>query len=126
MSSRTTCKRFAPTLEAYVAGELDTVDLGPLLVHSQGCSDCRRLLELHRDLADLTARAPEPGAAEFDAMHARVLRRIRPAAVSTPFRIAAALAAATLLFVAGLGAGRLLPGDPAPSASGTNACVAVM
>jgi len=120
LSSRTTCERFAPTLEAYVAGEFDTVDLGPLLVHCQGCSDCRRLLELHRDLADLTARAPEPGAAAFDAMHARVLRRIRPAPLATPFRIAAALAAATLLFVAGLGAGRLMPGDPGPPPSGTS------
>ncbi len=70
------CDRYQPTFEAYVAGGLDEAAIGPLLVHARGCEDCRRLLELHRDLAVLAARAPQPGEAELEAIEARVLRGI--------------------------------------------------
>jgi hypothetical protein len=33
------CERFESTFEAYVAGELTEVALGPLLVHCRGCED---------------------------------------------------------------------------------------
>jgi len=115
------CERLQPTFEAYVAGDLDESALGPLLAHCRGCDECRRLVELHRDLATLASRAPQPEEAELLAMESHVLdeigrarrepgRRVVLPARSGWFRLprlAAALAASLLLFAAGLGAGRL-------------------
>lgn len=124
------CERFEPTLAAYVGGEIDETRLGPLLSHCRDCEACRRMLELHRDLSDLGARAGEPDERDFAAMRARVLgqadsrptgagRRawwMRPAHL--PLRFAALTAAAGLLFVLGIATDRLLtdrtasvPGD---------------
>jgi len=114
------CERFEPTLAAYVGGEIDETGLGPLLSHCRSCEACRRMLELHRDLSDLGARAGEPDERDFAAMRARVLgeagtrstgagRRawwMRPAHL--PLRFAALTAAAGLLFVLGIATDRLL------------------
>jgi len=122
------CERFEPTIRAYVAGDLDDTELGPLLAHCRSCEDCRRLLELHRDLVGLASRAPEPNEADFAALHARVLGeidrqarlpridRVVSPAPAIPWylragsftKAAAALAAAVLLFVVGLSTGRSL------------------
>jgi hypothetical protein len=110
------CERFESTLAAYVAGDLDDRELGPLLAHARMCKECREILELHRDLTGLADRAETPGESEFAAMHARVLGRIDRPARSWHFpagiapRALAALAAGALLFVAGLAAGRIVPG----------------
>jgi hypothetical protein len=112
------CERLLPTLAACVSGKLDTAALGPLLAHCRDCEDCRRLLLLHRDLAALASRAPQPEERELAAMRERVLDRIareprRPIhRMGAPARVAAALAASILLFVAGLAAGRSLRGRP--------------
>lgn len=120
------CERLESTLEAYVAGELDDTRIGPLLAHCRGCSDCRGLLELHRDLLVLAAGTREPDDAAFEGMQTRVLREAdrrdatraprrrvgRPAPwrlASPVVRAAAALAAGIALFVAGLAAGRAFP-----------------
>ena len=122
------CERHEPLFEAYVAGEVDESGIGPLLAHGRDCEACRRLLELHRDLAALAARAPQPDAAELEAVEARVLRRVegragsRAAAPARPARgrfawaayAAAALAAGALLFSAGIAAGRRPPGTALP------------
>jgi hypothetical protein len=114
------CERLESTFEAYVAGELEEAALGPLLVHCRICEDCRRLLEIHRDLAGLASRTPEPDEADFDALEARVLGGLAgpakgqaeegapPARLRTGWfpRVAAALAASVLLVVAGFAAGR--------------------
>jgi hypothetical protein len=116
------CERLESTLRAYVAGELADTELGPLLTHCRTCRECRQILELHRDLADLGSRAPAPAEDGFEALQARVLGEVsrreraaeRPRA-STPWRLpsgfflraAAAVAAAVLLFSAGLWAGRV-------------------
>jgi hypothetical protein len=122
------CERLEPTIEAYVAGDLDDTELGPLLAHCRTCQDCRQLLELHRDLTGLASRAPEPDEADFAALHARVLGevdrqgrapsndRVQAPARAIPWylasgsfaKAAAALAAAVLLFVTGLSTGRSL------------------
>jgi hypothetical protein len=121
------CEGFESTIQAYVAGELDDTGLGPLLAHCRTCKDCRQLLELHRDLVGLASRAPEPDEGDFDALNARVLGEVarqegtrdqrmeRPASempwyipTGSFVRSAAALAAAVLLFVAGLFTDRVL------------------
>ena len=81
------CERFESTIQEYVAGELDDTALGPLLTHCRNCADCRRLLELHRDLAGLASRAPEPDQADFDSLYARVLGQVdrqRAARIEAP------------------------------------------
>jgi hypothetical protein len=116
------CNDLQPTLESYLAGQADDRELGLLLAHCRDCESCRRLLELHRDLSELGARAPAPRDSDFDAMQRRVLqqsdlsgsRRLRAATV---WRTAAALAAGLLLFVAGLAVGRGRP-EPVAPASG--------
>jgi len=120
------CERFEPILEAHVAGDLDDRAFGELLGHCRDCKACRELLELHvaltglADSAEAAATASERG---FDAMRARALSHVAakdfgPATASSAWRLpgaftlrwaAAALAAAVILFVAGLAAGRLLP-----------------
>jgi hypothetical protein len=127
------CERFESTLQEYVAGKLAETELGPLIAHCRNCKDCRQLLELHRDLVDLASRVPEPDPAEFDALQARVLGQVaRPERSeesrqrSTPWyipagsllRAAAALAAAVLLFVVGVYAGRSLPGRTLSNGTG--------
>jgi hypothetical protein len=116
------CERFEPTLTAYVAGEIDETGLGPMLSHCRDCDACRRVLELHRDLSELGARAAEPDEREFGAMRARVLyeagnrRRgaswLRPAFL--PLRVAALTAAAGLVFVLGIATDRLRQDGVAP------------
>jgi hypothetical protein len=93
---------------------LNDRQLGPLLAHCRDCEGCRRLLELHRDLTDLASRASVPDEGDFDALRRRVLGQVagRRGAfpVGSALRAAVALAASVLLFVAGLAAGRGLPG----------------
>ena len=115
------CERHEAILQAYVAGDLSETELGPLIAHCRTCKECRRLLELHRDLVGLASRAPEPAEAELDALRTRVLndvarreqagspRRARSwLGLSGPFvRAVAALAAAVLIFVIGAYAGRI-------------------
>jgi len=104
------CERFESTIQAYVAGDRDESELGPLLVHCRGCNDCRQTLELHRDLMDLAAGAPRPDEKDFDLLHRRVLDALpRPSRSRSIVRIALAAAASVLLFVAGLSTGRALP-----------------
>lgn len=98
------CGRFEPTIQAYIAGELDESALGPVLGHCRDCRECRSLLEMHRDLAGLAFRASEPDPQELESMRHRVLARTRPA--RPVWRTAAAVAAALLLFVIGLAVGR--------------------
>jgi len=130
------CERFETTIQAYVAGELDDRDLGPLLLHCRACEACRHVLELHRDLAALAARTPEPDEADFDALQARVLgqvgarRRTRTEApggrrsdgwrlvAGSPLRAAAAMLAAASIFLAWLAIGRIEPGRSAGSGNG--------
>jgi hypothetical protein len=119
------CERFEPTIQTYVAGDLDDTELGPLLAHCRGCRDCRQVLELHRDLVGLASRAPQPSEAEFSALRARVLGEVeRPASRSFGgyLKVAAALAAGLLLFVVGLAAGRFMsdPGVMPVSGGGGN------
>ena len=122
------CERLESTIQAYVAGDLDDTELGPLLTHCRTCEGCRQLLELHRDLAGLASRAPERNEADFAALHARVLGevdrqgrtpsnvRVESPARTIPWYLpaggfaqaATALAAAVLLFVVGLSTGRSL------------------
>jgi len=115
------CDRFKPIIQTYVAGDLDETDLGPLLEHCRVCEQCRGLMELHRDLTVLGARAGEPDENELDALRTRVLRDVsRPAPwrlrelagwptwAGVALRSAAAVAAVVLLFGAGLMAGRAL------------------
>jgi hypothetical protein len=121
------CGSFEPTLSAYVAGEIDETELGPLLAHCRSCESCRRVLELHRDLSDLGARADRPDESAFAAMRARVLdeagarrRAGRGLAwwrspVQLPLRAAALTAAAGLVFVLGVFSDRLLTERVAPA-----------
>jgi hypothetical protein len=122
------CERLEPTFEAYVAGELDEGALGPLLAHCRDCETCRRLVELHRDLAALASRVPQPDATELEDMEARVLRGVerRPGGLVVGTRArarrwigwvpyaAAAMFAATLLFVAGFVTGLDSPRNTTP------------
>jgi hypothetical protein len=111
------CAKHETNLALHVAGELSEPDLGPLLAHCRDCRDCRQLLELHRDLVDLSGRAPVPDDARFEALHAQVLREVAgrtsrdreparsPSTLSTRWVLAAA--AAVVLFVTGLAVGRV-------------------
>ena len=50
------CERFEKAVQAYIAGEPPGVDIEQLLEHTRICDDCRRLLALHRELAELGQR----------------------------------------------------------------------
>ncbi|MGH9869036.1 MAG: anti-sigma factor family protein, partial [Candidatus Polarisedimenticolia bacterium] len=67
------CERFESSIEAYVAGGAVADDAERLLAHAASCEACRKVLELHRDLLDLAARAPEPDDADLERVRARVL-----------------------------------------------------
>lgn len=121
------CTTHETTLALYVAGDLDETRLGPLLAHCRDCATCRHLLELHRDLLELSARAPEPDELRFEQLHSRVLREVATQKSAprvrfgswfpAPLRLAAAAAAAIALFAAGIAAGRV---GRQPAASSVN------
>ena len=119
-----TCERFEAAIEAYIGGGIANHDAERLIAHAAGCGSCRPLLDLHRELLDLAARAPEPDDADLERIRARVLgevgrssRAISPsmppparARVSPPrWRIPLAAAAAVGLLGAGIAVGRAFP-----------------
>jgi hypothetical protein len=124
------CERFESAIEGYVAGSAAGDEAERLLAHADSCGACREVLELHRDLLDLAARAPYPDDAELERVHAWVLGELgrSPATagatgssvVPRPARrrVALAAAAALALVAAGFAAGRALPARPAGAANG--------
>ncbi len=123
------CDRFESAIEAYVAGAAAGDDPERLLAHAVSCEGCRKVMELHRDLFDLAARAPEPDDADLERIRAHVLGEIgrAPGNAATGthavpglrrWRLPLAAAAAVALVAAGVAAGRALPARPAPAANG--------
>jgi len=125
-------------LQEYVSGERDETAIGPLIAHCRICEDCRRILELHRDLIGMASAAPDPGEAGIDDLQASVLaevarreRRERGMARSSlratswgfPARwlprVAAAFAGAVVLFATGLYAGLALHGPDVVQGNGS-------
>jgi hypothetical protein len=70
------CDRFEQTIQAYIAGEPVADDLEPLVEHCKECSDCRELLAVHRDMADLGSKFDELEEPDFDALRAQVLEQV--------------------------------------------------
>jgi hypothetical protein len=124
------CERFESTIEAYVADGAAGDDAERLLAHAVSCEACRKVLELHGDLSDLAARAPEPDDADLERVRARVLGEIgrapgtagapaRPTVRLLPrWRLPLAAAAAVALVAAGVAAGRALPARSAANGNG--------
>ena len=110
------CSRFESMVERLLASDLDPQALSDLRAHASGCDGCRRLLEIHGDLTEAGARAPEPDEAELDLLQERVLREIRRGRARRPLRMAALAAGFILPFAVGLVVGRAFPeragGDP--------------
>jgi hypothetical protein len=117
-----TCERFEAAIEAYIGGGIANDDAERLIAHAAGCGSCRPLLDLHRELLDLAARAPEPDDADLERVRARVLvevgRASRPTSPATApparlahrgWRVPLAAAAAVGLLAAGVAAGRAWP-----------------
>jgi hypothetical protein len=70
------CDRFEQTIQAYIAGEPVADDLEPLVEHCKGCSDCRELLAVHRDMANLGAKFDELEEPDFHVLRAQVLEQV--------------------------------------------------
>jgi len=70
------CRRFKDLLEKFVAGEHAPSDPDALRDHAKGCTDCRRVIELHEELRRAADELPEPSEAHFREMRAAVRRRI--------------------------------------------------
>lgn len=104
------CSRFESMLESYLASDLDPRAVSELLAHTAGCEGCRRLLAIHRDLAEAGAAAPEPDEADLELRQERVLAEIRRRRARRPLRVAALAAGIILPFAVGLILGRALPG----------------
>jgi hypothetical protein len=109
------CTRVEMLLEAELAGDIEDAEAAALRDHCVQCESCRSLLALHDDLMRLGAETEEPSERALDAVTAEVLARTarsrtvagRATWRASAGRVAAALAACVLLFVAGwLGARR--------------------
>lgn len=109
------CRRFESMLESLIAGDLAEESLSPLLAHAASCEECRRMLGVHRALAEAGSRVPEVDEAELDARQERAWREIRRARARHPLRVAALAAGILLPFLLGLLAGRALPGRASAS-----------
>jgi hypothetical protein len=114
------CERFERTIEAYVAGEPVADDLAPLVEHCRECPECRALMDLHREMADLGSRFEELEEPDFDALRARVLEQVARkrlkssgkgiwASFLTPFSMQPVTAAALMvaIFFVGIVAGQI-------------------
>jgi hypothetical protein len=125
------CEQFESAVEAYVAGGMAGDDAARLIAHATSCGSCRPLLELHRELLDLAARAPEPNDSDLERVRARVLGEIgrAPRGATVPaagsgsfaaprFRLPLAAAAAVALVAAGVAVGRALPPGGASEMNG--------
>jgi hypothetical protein len=124
------CERFERLIEEYLGEEISAEDLDLLERHSASCPQCRRIMELHRDLSRLPEGASEATEQDFEALRTAVLRRIAEAGKgrkSEPFRKrwpvqvwtrpAYALALAMGLIAVGFLLGRVWP-QPRPSDEG--------
>jgi hypothetical protein len=70
------CEQFERLIEEYLGEEISAEDLELLERHSASCPECRRIMELHRDLTRLPEGVSEATGPDFEAMRAAVLRRI--------------------------------------------------
>jgi len=133
------CKRFEAAIEAYVGGGIANDDAEQLIAHATGCGSCRPLLEVHRELLDLAARAPEPDEADLERIRARVLGEVGRAARPMPsvagpavrrarpgWRLPLAAAAAVGLLAAGIAVGRAWPGRSAANGGVTPRLIAAI
>ena len=71
------CDRFAHLIEEYLAGEISPAGLEALRQHSLSCRECRRMMELHHELSQVTEEVPQPSEDHFQEMRTSVLGRIR-------------------------------------------------
>lgn len=72
------CERFEELIERYLAGDIQPADLDELRQHASRCPGCRRLMELHRELSELSGQTAYVSDERFDEIRAAVLSRIRP------------------------------------------------
>jgi hypothetical protein len=124
------CDRFERIIQTYIAGEPVADDLEPLVAHCKECSDCRALMAVHRDLAELGARFDELEEPDYHALRARVLEQVARsrmkgarsglwASFFSPFSLQPVTAAALLvaIFFVGIVAGKMQWG---PGSAGTD------
>ena len=74
---RSGCERFEELIERYVAEDIEPADLEALDRHLEGCSACRGLVDLHRELSEIHERAAYVTDQRFGEMRASVLKRIK-------------------------------------------------
>lgn len=116
------CDRFERLIEEYLGEEISAEDLELLERHSASCPQCRRIMELNRDLSRLPEGVFEAMEKDFETMRTAVLRRIAEAGKGpkvAPFRKrwplqiwarpAYALAMAVVLIGVGFLLGRVWP-----------------
>jgi hypothetical protein len=107
------CKRFQEIIEAIVAGEPAASGSDSLARHCRTCPDCLQALEAHQNLSEIGRRFEEVAGEDLEVLRTRVLTEIaRPRrrswleALSTPFRLQPAMAAAfaAIIFMTGIAA----------------------
>jgi hypothetical protein len=119
------CERFERLIEEYLGGEISPGDLETLERHSMTCPGCRKMMELHRELAGVPEGVSRATEQDFRAMRAAVLRRVgagRKERKAEPFwrrwagplaaRPAYALTFAVVLIAVGYVLGRVGSGPP--------------
>jgi len=70
------CEHFEHLIEEYLGGDILSGDLDELERHARSCPECRKIMDLHRELIDTSEGFPEATEEEFAAMRSAVLRRI--------------------------------------------------
>ena len=73
------CREYREMILKLVTGDLSPDESEALRRHAQTCEGCRRLLEIHEELAREKVRVPEPTEAEFRMMRMNTLARVGPA-----------------------------------------------
>ena len=108
------CEEIVPRLAAFVQGEID--DCSEIESHLADCSECSRLVESYRKVANLTLldAGLSPGESAWDRFEARISRRSGPPRHCAYALAAAALIAAALFIYAA--------GGRSPELVGTIAC----
>ncbi len=70
------CPECRNLIRRLVAGDLTPSESEALRKHAHVCDDCRRILEIHEELAGDGSRVPEPTEADFRIMRMNVLARL--------------------------------------------------
>ena len=78
------CRKFREPMESLLSGEIRPDDLERLLAHTETCTECGRLFEMHHDLDDPRFALTEEDEVGLAAVRRAVIRQVRHIDVAAP------------------------------------------